>query len=149
MPTTTSTIDLVIARPPSEVFEALTHLGSFGQQVGSSMTYRGTIDVSDDPVRIGSTYTDRTPIGRLRGEVIELETDKRVVFRQATADGRLAVRISYQLQPTASGTRLVRAGEITTRGWLAVVHPIVVRSTVRENRRTMASLKSSLEASPT
>jgi uncharacterized protein YndB with AHSA1/START domain len=149
MPTTTSTIDLVIARPPSAVFEALTHLGSFRQQVGPSMTYRGTIDVSDDPVCIGSTYTDRTPIGRLRGEVTELEADERVVFRQATADARLGIRITYQLQPMAPGTRLVRTGEITTRGWLAAVHPIVVRSTVRENRRTMASLKSSLEASPT
>ncbi|HJP70192.1 MAG TPA: SRPBCC family protein [Candidatus Limnocylindria bacterium] len=148
MPTTTLTTDLEIARPPAEVFAALTHLGVLGGQIGSSTTYRGTVEVSDDPVRAGSTYVDRTPIGRLRGEVVELEPDRRIVFRQGTEDGRFDVRITYELEPSAAGTRLVRSGEIATRGWLAVVHPIVVWSTGAENRRTMASLKSSLEAPP-
>ena len=146
MPTTTSTIDLEIARAPGEVFAALTHLGTLPEQIGASATYRGTVAVSDDPVRTGSTYVDRTPIGRLLGEVVELEADRRIVFHQATPDGRLSIRITYQLEPRPAGTRVLRIGEITTHGWLAVVHPVVVRSTRGENRRTMASLKASLEA---
>jgi len=146
MPTSTSTLDLEIARPPRAVFDALTRLGALRGRIGTSGTYAGTIDVSDDPVRVGSTYVDRTPIGRLRGEVLELEADRHVVFRQATARRDLDVRITYDLEPAPNGTRLVRTGEITTRRWLAIVHPIVVWTTRAENRRTMESLKTSLEA---
>jgi uncharacterized protein YndB with AHSA1/START domain len=145
MPTTSTTIDLAIARPPAEVFDALTRLGALRSQIGTSATYVGTEDVSDDPVRAGSTYVDRTPVGRLRGEVLELERDRRVVFRQATARGDLDVRITYEMMPAANGTRVVRTGAITTGGWLALVHPIVVWATRTENQRTMARLKASLE----
>ena len=136
MPTSTVTLDVDIARPPSAVFDALTRLGRLRGRIESSSTYRGTVDVSDDPVRVGSTYVDRTPIGRLQGEVLALEENSRVVFRQATARGDLDVRITYDLEPMPTGTRLVRTGEITTRGWLALVHPIVVWTTSAENRRT-------------
>ena len=147
MPTTTTRLDLAIGRPPAVVFDALTRLGQLGGRIESSSTYRGTVDVSDDPVRVGSTYVDRTPIGRLRGEVLALEEGRRVVFRQATARGDLDVGITYDLEPTPDGTRLVRTGEITTRRWLALVHPVVVWTTRAENRRTMDRLKASLEAS--
>ena len=147
MPTTTSRLDLAIGRPPAVVFDALTRLGQLRGRIESSSTYRGTVDVSDDPVRVGSTYVDRTPIGRLRGEVLALEEGRRVVFRQATARGDLDVGITYDLEPTPDGTRLVRTGEITTRRWLALVHPVVVWTTRAENRRTMDRLKASLEAS--
>ena len=90
-------------------------------------------------------YVDRTPIGRMRGRVLELATDRRVVFHQATERGDLAVTIVYELEPTAGGTRVVRTGEISTRGPLALVHPVVVWSTRAENRRTMAALRDSLE----
>ena len=145
MPTSVATIDLEIAQPPSAVFDALTRLGALRGRIGTSGTYAGTIDVSDDPVREGSTYVDRTPIGRLRGEVLELDPDRRIVFRQATARRDLDVRITYQLDATPAGTRLVRTGEITTRRWLAVVHPVVVWATRAENKRTMESLKAALE----
>ena len=144
MPTTTTTIDLDIARPPAAVFDALTRLGALRGRIGTSGTYAGTEEVSDDPVRVGSTYVDRTPIGRLHGEVLELEAGRRVVFRQATARRDLDVRITYEMVRAANGTRLVRTGAITTRGWLALVHPIVVWTTRAENRRTMARLKASL-----
>lgn len=146
MPTSTSMIALDIARPPADVFAALTHLGSLRGRIGPSSTYRGTVEVSHDPLVAGSTYVDRTPIGRLRGEVLELAPDRRVVFRQATDGGTLAVRITYEVEPRATGTRLVRTGEITTRGVLGLIHPIVVWSTRGENRRTMKALKASLEA---
>ena len=145
MPTTTATLDLAIERPPAVVFEALTRVGSLQRHIGRSGRYRGTVDVSDDPVRAGSTYVDRTPIGRFHGRVLELEPNRRVVFRQVTTRNDLDITITYVLEPTASGTRLVRTGEITTRGLLALVHPIVVRSTRAENRRTMNGLKTSLE----
>ena len=146
MSTTISTIDLAIKRSPAVVYEALTSLGQLRVRLDTSSTYRGTVEVSDDPVRVGSTYVDRTPLGELHGEVLELEPDRRVVFRQATARRDLDIRITYALEPVAGGTRLVRTGVITTRGWLGAVHPLVVWATRAENRRTMAAIKTSLEA---
>lgn len=146
MPTSASTTDVEIARPPTAVFEALTRLGALRGRIGTSGTYAGTVDVSDDPIQVGSTYVDRTPLGRLRGEVLELEADRRVVFRQATAPRDLDVRITYVLEPTPNGTRLVRTGQITTRRWLAIVHPVVIWTTRAENRRTLEALRASLEA---
>jgi len=146
MPASTTTIDLHIARPPTAVYQALTHLGQLQDRIETSSTYRGTVDVHDDPVRVGSTYVDRTPIGRFHGQVLELEPGRRVVFRQVTTRNDLDIRITYALQPTVDGTRLVRTGEITTHRWLAPLHPIVVWATRSENRRTMEALKASLEA---
>ena len=145
MPTSTSTMAVEIGRPPADVLAALTHLGSLPGRIRSSRTYRGTVEVSHEPVVAGSTYVDRTPIGRMRGRVLELETDRRVVFHQATERGDLAVTIVYELEATAGGTRVVRTGEISTRGPLALVHPVVVWATRAENRRTMAALRDSLE----
>lgn len=145
MPTTTSTLVLVIDRPPDAVYEALTSLGRLKGLIETSGTYRGTVDISDDPIRVGSTYVDRTPLGRLHGTVLELEPGRRVVFRQATASGDLDIQITYALEPATTGTRLVRTGEITTRRWLGAVHPVVVWATRAENRRTMEALKASLE----
>lgn len=81
---------------------------------------RRTIEVSDDPVRVGTTYVDRTPIGRARGQVLELVPHRRVVFRQALPNGALEVRITYELLPSANGTRLARVGQITNGRWLAL-----------------------------
>lgn len=149
MPTSSGAINVQISRSPAVVFDALTRLGSLRDRIGTSGTYSGTEDLSDDPVRVGSTYVDRTPIGRLRGEVLEVEADRRLVFRQALRSGALDVLIAYQLAPSGAGTRLVRTGEITTRGWLALVHPIVVWATRAENRRMMTALKGWLENSET
>lgn len=146
MPTSAAAIGVDIARPPSVIFDALTRLGTLRDRIGASGTYVGTVDVSHDPVRVGSTYVDRTPIGRLRGEVLELEAGRSVVFRQALPSGALDVRITYRLEASARGTRLIRTGEITTRRWLAVAHPVVVWMTRRENARTMERLKATLEA---
>lgn len=146
MPTTTSTIELAIGRPPTVVYDALTRLDRLRARIDTSSTYRGTVDVSDDPVRVGSTYVDRTPIGRFQGRVLELEPNRRVAFRQVTTRNDLDIRITYLLEPTTEGTLLVRTGEITTRRWLAPVHLIVVWATRAENRRTMARLKATLEA---
>jgi len=148
MGTATKALSVEIGRSPAVVFDALTHLGSMVVRLGRSASYGGTIDVSDDPVRVGSTYTDRTPIGRLHGEVRELEPDRRIVFHQATSNGWLAVLIGYDLEPTDGGTRLARTGRITTRGPLALVHPLVVWATSRENRRTMDRLRVALEGNP-
>ena len=141
----TRTITTEVARPPSEVFALLADLGGFPRWLDPSSTYRATVQVSDDPIVKGTTYTDEVQGMRLHGTVREYEPDHLLVFHQARSDGNLAITISYELEPFGGGTRVVRTGEIATGGFLAALHPIVVRTTVKENVRMMKRLKDYLE----
>ena len=141
----TRTITTDVARSPAEVFALLADLPGFSQWLDPSSTYRATVQVSDDPIVKGTTYTDEVQGMRLHGTVREYEPDHLLVFHQARADGKLAITIRYELAPVAGGTRVVRTGEIVTAGFLAPAHPIVVRTTVRENERMMRRLKEYLE----
>lgn len=134
-----------IARPPAEVFAALADLPAYGRWLTRSRTYRETAAISDDPIRTGTTYVDHIIGHRLIGKVLEHEPDRKLVFHQATANGDLAIAITYELAPTDSGTRVTRTGSIETGGLLRLVHPLVVFVTRAENRRTMRALKSYLE----
>jgi uncharacterized protein YndB with AHSA1/START domain len=141
----TRTITTDVARPPAAVFALLADLPGFPRWLNPSSTYRATVQVSDDPIVKGTTYTDEIQGMRLHGTVREYEPDHLLVYHQARSDGHLAITISYELEPTADGTRVVRTGEIATGGFLAALHPIVVRTTVKENERMMARLKEYLE----
>jgi len=141
----TRTITTDVARPPAAVFALLADLPGFPRWLNPSSTYRATVRVSDDPIVKGTTYTDEIQGMRLHGTVREYEPDHLLVYHQARSDGHLAITISYELEPTADGTRVVRTGEIATGGFLAALHPIVVRTTVKENERMMARLKEYLE----
>lgn len=142
----TRTITTDVERRPSAVFGLLADLPGFSSWLDPSNTYHATVQVSDNPVVKGTTYTDEIQGMRLDGTVLECEPDHLLVFQQARSDGHLAITIRYELAPIAGGTRVVRTGEIVTGGFLAALHPVVVRTTVKENERMMSRLKEYLEA---
>ncbi len=141
-------ITIEIERAPGDVFALLSDLAGFPSWLDPSSTYRATVAVSDDPIVAGTTYTDEIQGMRLYGTVFECEPDRLLVFHQATKGDSLAITIRYELHATAKGTQLVRTGIIATRGTLAALHPIVVRTTAKENARMMRVLKSHLEGTP-
>ena len=51
----------------------ITDLRGQDRWLAQSTAFRGTVDVSDNPVRLGSTYREPTPQGVRHGEVIEFE----------------------------------------------------------------------------
>lgn len=144
----TRTITTDVERPPSVVFGLLADLAGFPGWLDPSSTYRATVHVSDNPVAQGTTYTDEIQGMRLHGTVLECEPDHLLVFHQARSDDNLAITIRYELVPVPDGTRVVRTGEIVTRGFFAVVHPVVVGTTVKENARMMKRMKEHLERGP-
>jgi uncharacterized protein YndB with AHSA1/START domain len=143
---TVSRLSVHIAAAPAAVFAALADLPGYGRWLDPSSTYVATKDVSDTPVKTGTTYSDHVSGNVMHGEVLECQPDRLLVFRQATKRGDLDITIRYELTPTARGTRVDRTGTILTRGRYRLVHPVVVLVTRRENRRTLACLRSHLEA---
>jgi uncharacterized protein YndB with AHSA1/START domain len=144
----TRTITTDVDRPPGDVFALLSDLAGFPGWLDPSSTYHATVQVSDDPVVKGTTYTDEIQGMRMHGTVLECEPDHLLVFDQARSDGDLAITIRYELGPVAGGTRVVRTGEIVTRGLFAFAHPVVVSTTVKENVRMMKRMKEHLEGGP-
>jgi uncharacterized protein YndB with AHSA1/START domain len=145
---TTSRLTVEIAAPPEVVFAALADLSGYAGWLPQSRTYRSTVDVSDVPVRLGSTYRDHISGDVMHGEVLACEPPALLVFRQHSGRGDLDISIRYELTAAGSGTRLDRTGTIRTRGRYRLAHPIVVAVTKRENRRTLGALKAHLERAP-
>ena len=145
MPSTIGVIMVHIRCEPEAVFATLRRLGDYSAWLPGSRTYDGTRDISDDPLVLGSTYRDRTPLGSMYGRVTELDANRRISFLQATGNDWLSIAITYDLTADGGATSVTRTGVITTRGPLALIHPIVVRSTFAENRRTLDALRAHLE----
>lgn len=142
---TVSRLSVDIAAPPDAVFAALADLPGYAGWLARSMTYRSTVEVSDTPVRQGSTYRDHISGDTMHGEVLECEPPRLLVFRQRSVRGDLDITIRYELTAAGPGTRLDRTGTIRTRGRYRLARPVVVAVTKRENRRTLAALKAHLE----
>jgi uncharacterized protein YndB with AHSA1/START domain len=142
---TVSRLSVEIAAPPEAVFAVLADLPGYAGWLARSTTYRATVDVSDTPVRQGSTYRDHISGDTMHGEVLECAPPRLLVFRQRSGRGDLDITIRYELTPVGSATRLDRTGTILTRGRYRLAHPMVVAVTKRENRRTLAALKAYLE----
>lgn len=72
----------VIRRPASEVFERLADLPGYRQWMHRDGVFGGTEATSALPVRSGTTYVDRTRMGRFVGEVTEHVPSTRLAFSE-------------------------------------------------------------------
>lgn len=141
------TID--VASPMARVFELLADLPNYPQWLPPSGLYATTV-VSETPIRLGTTYVDRSKQGPLHGRVTEYQPPNMLGFHQEAhfALGRLIIDIHYQLEVVEGATRVHRATAPQTSGLLALLRPIVIRSIRQENLRTLARMKQYLETPP-
>ncbi len=137
-----------ISRPPEAVFALIADITHYGRWLSPSSAYRETTDVSDTPIKAGTTYVDKNPRGMMTGQVTEYQPYTRIGFHQTQKNPNLDVTIRYQLTPVAGGTRLERSTTIVASGLARLIQPLVVGMTRRENQRTLAALKAYLEAQP-
>lgn len=137
-------VSSVIARPPADVFALIADIGHYGRWLSPSGVYTETANISDDPIRVGTTYVDHTTF-ELRGEVLSFEPPTLIVFHQATVKPRLDAHIRYDLEPVAAGTSLTRTTTLTFAGMLRLIAPLAARQIGTENRRTIAAMKEYLE----
>lgn len=135
-----------VTSPIERVFELLADLPNYSQWLPPSGLY-ATTEVSETPIRLGTTYVDRSKQGPLQGRVTEYQPPHVLGFHQEAqwALGRLTIDIHYQLDDRDGTTRVHRTTAPQMSGALALVRPVVIRSIRRENLRTLARMKQYLE----
>jgi len=137
-----------IARPVEQVFALIIDLPNYSRWLPPSGLYAATTAVSDTPVKLGTTYTDRSKQATLHGSVTEFQPPYAAAFHQETRIllGRLTVEISYRLEAAGAGTCVHRTTTPRLAGVVALLGPIIMRSIFAENRRTLAMMKHYLES---
>src|SRR5271163_5077841 len=71
-----------INAPAKKIFDVVTDLQSYSKWLPDSGAFKGTTEISDSPVKLGTTYVESTPSGVRSGKVIEFERPSKVVFHQ-------------------------------------------------------------------
>jgi uncharacterized protein YndB with AHSA1/START domain len=133
-----------IRRPPDEVFDYLAtpeNIPRWNDAISESRR------VPTGPVRVSTRIQQHRTIPRAADE--ELEVAELVPGRRLVLVGDLGPlrgTITYELEPTAGGTRLTNDAELEARGALRLAAPLAtgrVRDAVATN---LATLKSILES---
>ena len=138
----------VIRRPASEVFERLADLPGYRQWMHRDGLFGGTELTSLPPIRAGTTYVDRTRMGRFVGEVTKHVPATRIAFSETLSwFGRplTQARPSYVLETDGDSTAVHHVAEGELYGPMRLLKPAAAWLATRERTRTLASLKRSLE----
>ncbi len=133
------------------IFEVIADLNGQDRWLDRSTVFRGTVDVSDNPVRLGSTYREPSPQGVRHGEVTEFEPPVRITFHHplnVRPFGRIDFVQRYTLEPLGNSTLVRRVSVVGIPAYLRPAARIIVRTTTRESGRTLTALKAYCESLP-
>ena len=133
------------------IFEVIADLNGQDRWLDRSTVFRGTVDVSDNPVRLGSRYREPSPQGVRHGEVTEFEPPVRVTFHHplnVRPFGRIDFVQRYTLEPLGNSTLVRRVSVVGIPAYLRPAARIIVRTTTRESGRTLTALKAYCESLP-
>ena len=139
-----------IGKPAKEVFEFITDLSNVSDSLKEEgAIYRGTKQTSEGPIGLGTTYTDTSTSGPMRGEIVEWEPLTRVKFLQKVKIiffTLIEVRITYTLEDLGDQTtKVTRDYEMELYGIFRLMEKrsgVFVR---KENERILNVMKKRLE----
>ena len=127
------------------IFDLIVDFRGQERWLGKSSSFRGTREISTNPVVLGTTYREPGPLGVRHGEVVELQRPNRVAFRQPMTGrfhtGTIDVLMGYTLTPHGASTHVRRLVTVEIPRSLRLFQPVVVRAFAHESRRTLLALK--------
>ena len=127
------------------IFDLIVDFGGQDRWLGRSSAFRGTHDISSDPIALGTTYREPGPLGVRHGTVTEFQPPTRVAFHQPMTGhlhtGTIDVMLRYTLTPGAESTHVRRVVTIEVPRSLIVLRPVIVRAFAHESSRTLRALK--------
>ncbi|MGZ4348916.1 MAG: SRPBCC family protein [Solirubrobacteraceae bacterium] len=137
--------DADIRCPAETIFDLIVDFRGQDRWLGRSSSFRGTHDISSDPVTLGTTYREPGPFGVRNGTVIEVERPTRAAFHQPMTGrlhtGTVDVLLRYTLTPAEASTHVRRVVTIDIPRSLRLLQPVLVRAFRSESRRTLLALK--------
>ena len=117
-----------------------------------SSAYHGTLEISSDPVTLGTTYREPGPLGVRHGEVTEFDRPTAITFHQPMTmrlhAGTVDVVMRYTLTPADGVTRVRRVVTLGIPWSLKLVQPVLVRAFRTESSRTLFALKAYADQLP-
>jgi Polyketide cyclase / dehydrase and lipid transport len=140
--------------PADQIFDLILDFGGQGRWLPRSSAFRGTTQISSDPVALGTTYREPGPLGVRNGEVTELERPVKVTFHQPMTmrlrAGVIDVTLRYTLTPGSGPgpTHVTRVVTLGIPGSLGLLQPVIVRSFRTESTRTLMALKAYVDRMP-
>ncbi|MEZ4671952.1 MAG: SRPBCC family protein [Anaerolineae bacterium] len=142
-----------ISRSPADVFALIADFNGYSRWLDPSKLFDHLMEISENPVKLGTKYVDRGKSSTMYGEVTDYEPPTVITFRQRTAYkvgvtlGSLTVIIQYTLKSVPAGTLVMRDTTIKAGGFLWPVKAMLVNRIRPENERILQAMKHALEAS--
>jgi uncharacterized protein YndB with AHSA1/START domain len=134
------------------IFDLIIDFQGQDRWLTGSSAYHGTMEISSDPVALGTTYREPGPFGVRHGRVTEFERPTAVTFHQPMTmrlhAGTVDVVMRYTLTPGDGSTRVKRLVTLGIPWSLKVLRPVLIREFRTESTRTLLALKAYAEALP-
>ena len=131
--------------PAEKIFDVIVDFGGQEHWLATSSAFHGTVDVSSDPVTLGTTYREPGPFGVRHGTVTEFERPAKITFHQPMTMvlrlGTIDVTLRYTLAPAGGPTRVRRVVSLAIPWSLQPVRPALLGAFRVESRRTLLALK--------
>jgi len=141
-----------IKRPAEAVFNLIADLPNYNRWLSPSNLFAQTMQISDNPIKLGSTYLDQGPQSTMQGKITEFQPPTRLTFFQTTQfkllifPAGLDIEIQYVLENIDNGTRVNRNTTVNPKGIARLAQPILLNSIKAENERILRVMKAYLES---
>lgn len=137
-------VAVTIRGSPAAVFAQLTDVAHYTEWVG---VIKGVRDISDTPVRLGSTYTSVAQfMGRKMESKVKItayEPGKRYAEDVSGKPGGL---MAFDLSPDGDGTRVAMNADMSMGGLFGLLSPLVKMQMRKQMAGDLARLKARVEA---
>jgi uncharacterized protein YndB with AHSA1/START domain len=141
-----------IACSAERIFDLIADFRGQDRWLGRSSAFHGTVDISANPVTLGTTYREPGPFGVRNGTVTELERPTKITFHQPMSMilhlGTIDVLLRYTLTPQATSTHVQRVVTLRVPWSLQLLQPVIVRQFRIESSRTLRALKAYADQLP-
>ena len=127
------------------VFALLADLRGYDRWLPPSAAFHGTTRISGGPIGVGTTYVEQSPAGVRHGRVTALVRPTRLDFEQPMTLkpailGEVGIKLFHTLGQEPESVLLLRRLELTPRGPVTWLMPLVIRAFRAENERMMTLL---------
>ena len=137
--------EIVINRPPDQVFQFLTDLGNVTQWATGVSAVK---QLTEGPVRVGTQFEETI---RMMGrpmrtvcEVVDLAEGRKFAYKSVSS-GMMQYEGQFVAEPADGGTRLSYSSTARLGGLWRLLEPLIAREAKKETQAELKKIKSALE----